>query len=84
MQNKTKKQIKHELRRKHEQIGAMVLVVGMVTGMVAISTDARRMLKELAVRPAFAVIEHSGRQSETAHTSVRLDSVLRATPHGGE
>jgi len=85
MQNKKlKNQIRKDIRRMHERVGATVLMLGMVVSLVAISQEARRLLSQLAMRPAFAVIEHSGKESETARHPVRLDSVLRATPHSGE
>jgi hypothetical protein len=80
MQNKNKAQIKKEVRRMHERVGAIILIMGTLVGIVAISTEARRLLSELALRPAFAVIEHSGKESETARHAVRLDEALRA-PH---
>jgi hypothetical protein len=81
MQNKKiKNQIKKDVRRMHERIGAMVIIVGTLVGMVAISTEARRLLSELAMRPVFAIIEHSGKESETARHPVKLDDALRA-PH---
>lgn len=81
MQNKkTKAQVKKEVRRLHERVGAVILIIGTLVGIVAISTEARRLLSELALRPAFAVIEHSGKESETARHAVRLDEGLRA-PH---
>lgn len=85
MQNrKTKKQIQKELRRKHEQLGAAVLILGTLAGTVAISQEARRLMSEVAIRPALAVIEHSGRASETAPHSNRFGSVLRSVPISGE
>lgn len=84
MQNKqTKKQlaqIKKETTRMHERIGAIILIIGTLVGVIAISAEARRLLTHLALRPAFAIIEHSGKESETARHSVRLDEALRA-PH---
>ena len=85
MQNKkTKKQLQKDIRRMHERVGAVVLILGTLVSTIAISTEARRLLSELALRPAFAIIEHSGKESETARHAVRLDSVLRATPISGE
>lgn len=84
MQTKNKKQLQKDLRRAHERIGATVLILGTLAGTIAVSHEARRLLSELALRPAFAIIENSGKESETARNSVRLDSVLRATPISGE
>jgi hypothetical protein len=85
MQNKKlKNQLQKDIRRMHERLGATVLILGTLAGTVAISQEARRLLSELAMRPAFAVIEHSGKENETARHPVRLDSVLRATPISGE
>lgn len=64
----------------HERVGATVLILGILMGTVAISSEARRLLGELAMRPAFAIIEHSGQENETARHPVRLDDALRA-PH---
>lgn len=84
MQNKkVKNQLQKDVRRMHERVGAMVLIVGTLVGTIAISHEARRVLSGLALRPAFAVIEHSGKENETARMPVRLDSVLRATPISG-
>lgn len=67
----------------HERVGAMVLIAATLIGMIAISHEARRVLGGLALRPAFAIIEHSGKENETARMPVRLDSVLRAPSIGG-
>lgn len=81
MQNKKiKNQIKKDVRRMHERVGATVLILGTLMGTVAISSEARRLLGELAMRPAFAIIEHSGQENETARHPVKLDDALRA-PH---
>lgn len=84
MQNKKlQNQLRKNTRHAHERIGAFVLIAGTLAGIVTISSDARRVLSGLALRPAFAVIEHSGKENETARHDVRLDSVLRATPSSG-
>ena len=81
MQNKNNKnQTKKDIRRAHERIGAMVLVLGTLAGTVAISSEARRMVTGLAFRPAYAIIEHSSKENETSRHPVSLDSALRA-PH---
>ena len=81
MQNKNNKyQLRIKARRMHERVGAMILIAGTLIGIVAVSTEARRLLSELALRPVFAVIEHSGRENETARHPVKLDDALRA-PH---
>ncbi|MDB5170103.1 MAG: hypothetical protein JWN82_499 [Candidatus Saccharibacteria bacterium] len=81
MQNKkTKNQLRKNIRRMHERVGAVILIAGTLIGIVAVSTEARRLLSDLALRPAFAVIEHTGKESETARHPVRLDDALRA-PH---
>lgn len=64
----------------HERLGAMVLIAGTLVGIIAVSTEARRLLSELAMRPAFAIIEHTGQENETARHPVKLDDALRA-PH---
>lgn len=81
MQNKKiKNQIKKDVRKMHERLGAMVLIAGTLVGIIAVSTEARRLLSELAMRPAFAIIEHTGQENETARHPVKLDDALRA-PH---
>lgn len=80
MQNKNKQnQFKKNVRRMHERLGAVVLIVGTLLGVIAISGEARRVVSGLAIRPVVAIIEHSGRGSETAREDARLDTVLRAT-----
>ena len=81
MQNKNNKnQTKKDIRRAHERIGAMVLVLGTLAGTVAISTEARRLVSGLAIRPAYAIVEHSSKENETARHPVSLASALRS-PH---
>jgi hypothetical protein len=80
MQYKNNKQIKKDIRRAHEQLGALVLILGTLAGTVALSTEARRVVTGLAVRPAFAVVEHTSRENETARHPVSLASALRS-PH---
>jgi hypothetical protein len=80
MQNKNKQnQIQKDVRQMHERLGALVLIVGTLLGLIGVSDEARRVLSGLALRPAAAIIEHSERGSETAREDVRLDTVLRAT-----
>lgn len=67
----------------HERVGALVLLIGTLVGTAAISHEARRTLSQLAMRPAFAVIEHSTKESETTHMPVRFDQVLRAQAVSG-
>jgi len=79
MQNKKiQNQVRKQSRRAHERIGALVLIAGTLIGIIAVSTEARRVLSGLALRPAFAVIEHNGKENETARHPVRLDEALRA------
>ena len=74
--NQTKKAIRHA----HERLGAAVLILGTLAGTVAISTEARRVVTGLAVHPAFAIVEHSSKENETARHPVSLASALRS-PH---
>lgn len=83
MQNKNKL-ISKDLRVIHERVAAGVIALGMIIGTVAISQEVRRAVSELAVRPVLAVIEHSNKESEIAHRSMRLDSTLPADLIGGE
>ena len=81
MQHKNNKnQIKKDVRRAHERVGAAVLILGILAGTVAISSEARRLVSGLAIRPAYAVVEHTSRENETARHPVSLASALR-TPH---
>lgn len=81
MQNKkTKNQLRKNVRRMHERVGAVILIAGILVSIVSVSTEARRLLSALALRPVFAVIEHSGRENEAARYPVKLDDALRA-PH---
>ena len=75
---KIQKELQKQSRRAHERIGALVLIAGTLIGMIAVSTEARRVLSGLAIHPAFAVIEHNGKENETARHPVRLDDALRA------
>lgn len=75
--------VKKQTRRLHERIGALVLIFGVLASAAAMSDDARRVLSGLAMRPAFAVLEHAGKENETARHPVRLDSVLRAPSVSG-
>lgn len=85
MQNKNNKnQSKTTIRHMHERIGAAALILGTVIGTAGVSHDARKVLSQLAMRPAYAVVEHSGKENETARMPVRLDSVLRGQTVGGE
>lgn len=81
MQNKkTKAQIKKDIRRMHEQVAAITLIVSTLVGIVAISAEARRLVTGLAMHPAFAVVEHNSKECETSRHPVKLDDGLRA-PH---
>ena len=82
MQNK-KIQKQSQVRRAHERIGAAVLIAGTLISIIAISHEARRALSQLALRPVFAVIEHNGKENETARHPVRLDDALRAPTISG-
>ena len=75
-----KQKIKKQIRQAHERMAAMVIAVGIVIGVVAVSHEARRLLTQLAIRPVFAVVEHSTKESETAHRHVRLDHVMPHSP----
>jgi hypothetical protein len=84
MQNKNnKEQLKKDLRHLHERVGATVLAFSLLTGTAAISTEARNILKGMAVHPVFAIIEHSTKESEVGRHLVRMDSVERSMPVGG-
>ena len=76
--NKQKLELKKQIRHAHERMAAAMIAGAMVVGVVAVSSEARRLMTELAVRPTFAVVEHSIRETETGHRSMRLDSALRA------
>ncbi len=68
----------------HERVGAALLILATLVSVITISEEARRVLSGLAMRPAIAVIEHNGKENETARMPVRLDNVLRAQTIGGQ
>lgn len=72
--------------RMHERAGALAVAVVTVTGglMALSSEDTRRAMSGFAIQPAYAVVEHSIRESETAHRHVRIDSVDRSMAISGE
>ena len=75
-----KQKIKKQIRRAHERAAALIVAVGILLGVVAVSHEARRLITQLAMRPVFAVVEHSSKESETAHRPVRLENVLPTSP----
>lgn len=85
MQNKkTKDQIKKDLRRMHEQIGALVIVGGMLAGTIAISHEARRAFSGLVMHPAFAIVEHSVKEPEVAHRHMHIERAARSPMISGQ
>lgn len=84
MQNKkSQNQSQIHTRRLHERVGAVVLIVGTLAGTMVFSHEARRVLSNLAMRPAIAIIEHSGKESETAREDINVQNVFRATAISG-
>ena len=67
----------------HERVGALIIVGGTLISVGAISAEARRLMSEFAIRPAYAVIEHNGKENETARHPVDLGSALRAPTISG-
>lgn len=84
MKNKNITQIKKELRRHHERAALVIVALSTVLGTAAISTDARRVLSGLAMRPAYAVVKHLSKECETARHPVHLGAGYRTPLIGGE
>lgn len=84
MQNKKiQNRLQKEARRFHERVGAVVLLVATLLGVISISHESRNVLKQVALRPAVSIITNSGRENETARMPVRYDDVLKLQTTSG-
>lgn len=78
MQNKKIKNQSHvRSRRIHERVGAAMLLSAILLGVTTVSHDARNVLRQIAIKPAVAIISNTGRENETARMPVRYDDVLK-------
>lgn len=80
-QTKLQKQL--QKRAAHERVGAVILAIATVIGMVTIERDIRGYQREATMRLNYAFANNTGRENETARMPVKYDDVLKTQTIGG-
>lgn len=85
MQNKKQiEMVKKQMRRTKGYLGALAFFVLTLTGVISISSQARDLVKVLALRPAFTLVQHSTEENRTPRMQVRFVNVSRSPQISGE
>lgn len=85
MQNKKQiEMVKNQMRRTKGYLGALAFFALTLTGVISISSQARDLVKVLALRPAYTLAQHSSEENRTPRMQVRFTNVSRSPKIGGE